>query len=183
MSSTSTNKNEPTLEMMDTTTMNASDPSHQPDTRGPYSIYKTTNQLTTNDRTTTTADVLIETVYSTEVITGTTKIQHTYDMTPQTEHNTGSTNITPTTFNTYTTYKDNCKNNSNGCQCQRTMSNTTESVKMSDYIWLRKCKVQLLIESGVLNEIDCPYICNCFPKDTTDTDSSMYDMFACIIRR
>ncbi|CAG2228136.1 unnamed protein product [Mytilus edulis] len=99
------------------------------------------------------------------------------------QQDTSTKQKTPTTVAS-TLEKQNCTSTSrsNACQCQRRMSNTTESVKITDYIWLRKCEVQPLIDSGVLNEIDCPYTCRCSPKDNPDTNSAVYDMFACFRR-
>ncbi|CAG2251164.1 unnamed protein product [Mytilus edulis] len=88
---------------------------------------------------------------------------------------------TPTTVAS-TLDNKNCKSKANTCQCKRRMSNSTESLKITDYIWLRKCKVQPLIDSGVLNEINCPFTCSCSPKDNSDKNSAMYDMFACVRR-
>lgn len=99
------------------------------------------------------------------------------------QQDTSTKQKTPTTVAS-TSEKQNCtsKSRSNACQCQRRKSNSTESVKIIDYIWLRKCEVQPLIDSGVLNEIDCPYTCSCSPKDNPDTNSAVYDMFACFRR-
>ncbi|CAC5394039.1 unnamed protein product [Mytilus coruscus] len=143
-------------------------------------LIDTRNKLSTNGRTETTAQGVLGT---TEVFTGTSKNRRRDYLTTETSQHTNSPKTKNSTMKTSTT--DNCKSKQNACQCRKTMSNTTESVKMSDYIWLRKCEVQPLIVSGVLNELDCPYSCYCYPRATNDTDSeiNVYDMFACIKRR
>ncbi|CAC5369269.1 unnamed protein product [Mytilus coruscus] len=110
-------------------------------------------------------------------------VESDYNTKLQTGQHASSTQTTTPTLNTSSIGKDNCKSKSNGCQCQKRMSNTTESVKITDYIWLRKCEVQPLIDSGVLNEIDCPYTCSCSSRDTNETNSVTHEMFACIKRR
>lgn len=71
------------------------------------------------------------------------------------------------------------------CVCQKRISNSTENqdvyiTKVTDYIWLKKCVLQPLIDSGVVKVSECPYQCNCSPKG--DTTTQEYDMFACLRR-
>lgn len=82
--------------------------------------------------------------------------------------------------------KSNCsKSSTNSCRCQkRTVSNTTENqtiqtLKITDYVWLNRCALQPLIDSGMVNVANCPYECKCTPKGST---TSQADMFACVRR-
>ncbi|VDI68113.1 Hypothetical predicted protein [Mytilus galloprovincialis] len=155
-------------------------------TRIAYSSPNTSsNKLSTNGGTETAAVTFIDKDSpTTEGYIETSKNQITdYDTKPQTGHHASSSKPTTRTLNTSTIGKDDCKSKSNGCQCQKIMSNTTESVKMSDYIWIRKCEVQTLIDSGVLKVIDCPYTCTCSSRDTNEANSATHEMFVCIKRR
>ncbi|VDI47241.1 Hypothetical predicted protein [Mytilus galloprovincialis] len=80
--------------------------------------------------------------------------------------------------------KSNCsKSSTNSCRCQkRTMANTSEdqemqTLKVTDYIWLNKCALQPLIDSGMVDVANCPYECS--PKGSL---TSQEDMFACVRR-
>ncbi|CAC5384692.1 unnamed protein product [Mytilus coruscus] len=82
--------------------------------------------------------------------------------------------------------KSNClQSTTNSCHCQkRTVANTTENkdiktLKVSDFIWLKKCALQPMIDSGMFNVFNCPYICKCSPKGSTKFQE---DMFACVRR-
>ncbi|CAG2228130.1 CD206 [Mytilus edulis] len=97
-----------------------------------------------------------------------------YDTKLQTVQHESSSQTATLSLNTSTIGKDNCKSKSNGCQCQKRMSNTTESVKITDYILIRKCEVQPLIDSGVLKVINCPFTCSCSPRDTHETNSATH---------
>ncbi|VDI77080.1 Hypothetical predicted protein [Mytilus galloprovincialis] len=98
---------------------------------------------------------------------------------------TQSNRITPTTISSLIG-KSNCsKSSTNSCRCQkRTVANTTENQKMqtlkvTDYIWLNKCTLQPLIDSGMVDVANCPYECKCSSKGST---TSQEDMFACVRR-
>ncbi|XP_071128077.1 uncharacterized protein [Mytilus edulis] len=96
---------------------------------------------------------------------------------------TQSNRITPTTISS-PMGKSNCsKSSTNSCRCQkRTMANTSEdqemqTLKVTDYIWLNKCALQPLIDSGMVDVANCPYECS--PKGSL---TSQEDMFACVRR-
>lgn len=104
--------------------------------------------------------------------------------TAQTSH-TQSNRITPTTISSQIG-KSNCsKSSTNSCHChKRTFDTTTENkemqtLKFTDYIWLNKCELQPLIDSGMVDVANCPYECKCSPKGST---TSQEDMFACLRR-
>ncbi|CAG2229546.1 unnamed protein product [Mytilus edulis] len=96
---------------------------------------------------------------------------------------TQSNRITPTTISS-PMGKSNCsKSSTNSCRCQkRTMANISENqemqtLKVTDYIWLNKCALQPLIDSGMVDVANCPYECS--PKGSL---TSQEDMFACVRR-
>ncbi|CAG2217395.1 unnamed protein product [Mytilus edulis] len=83
--------------------------------------------------------------------------------------------------------KSNCSQSStNSCRCQkRTVANTTENqemqtLKVTDYIWLNKCTLQPMIDSGMIKVSNCPYVCKCSPKGSSTNVQE--DMFACVRR-
>ncbi|VDI13280.1 Hypothetical predicted protein [Mytilus galloprovincialis] len=98
---------------------------------------------------------------------------------------TQTNRLRPTTISSPTGKSDCSQSSTNSCHCKkRTVANSTENqkiqtLKVSDYIWLNKCTLQPLIDSGMVNVENCPFVCKCSPKGTT---TSQEDMFACVRR-
>ncbi|CAG2206345.1 unnamed protein product [Mytilus edulis] len=96
---------------------------------------------------------------------------------------TQSNRITPTTISSPMGQSNCSKSSTSSCRCQkRSMANTSENQKMqtlkvTDYIWLNKCALQPLIDSGMVDVANCP--CECSPKGSS---TSQEDMFACVRR-
>ncbi|VDI46735.1 Hypothetical predicted protein [Mytilus galloprovincialis] len=93
--------------------------------------------------------------------------------------------LRPTTISSTNGQSKCTQSSTNSCRCQkRTVANTTENqtlqtLKVTDYIWLNKCAMQPLIDSGMVNVENCPYVCKCSPKGST---TSQEEMFACVRR-
>lgn len=109
----------------------------------------------------------------------------TDDATAKTTH-TQTDRIRPTTSFS-PKGKSNCSQSStNSCRCQkRTVANTTENqemqtLKVTDYIWINKCTLQPMIDSGMIKVSNCPYVCKCSPKGSSTNVQE--DMFACVRR-
>ncbi|VDI01873.1 Hypothetical predicted protein [Mytilus galloprovincialis] len=102
---------------------------------------------------------------------------------PQTH--TQTNRLRPTTISSPIGKSKCAQSTTNSCRCQkRTVANTTENQKMqtlkvTDYIWLNKCTMQPLLDSGIVNVENCPYVCKCSPKGST---TSLEEMFACVRR-
>ncbi|VDH93242.1 Hypothetical predicted protein, partial [Mytilus galloprovincialis] len=98
---------------------------------------------------------------------------------------TQTNRLRPTTISSPIGKSKCTQSSTNSCRCQkRTVANTTENQKMqtlkfTDYIWLNKCTMQPLLDSGIVNVENCPYVCKCSPKGST---TSLEEMFACVRR-